>query len=437
MKLLSRQVVTSGSWLLADRIVQVLAGGLLGILKARILGPEDFGVYSYVIAVTAVAFVCCNLSLESMVVRDLVKDRKRAPVTLASCLAIQLCLGLLIPVAYLWTLSWVKPDDSRLLLVCSIYAMWLPFSVRWIFIYWFQSQVQGQYIFLCTTLAYLLSSALQCWVLLTYPSVEAVMSIMAVERAAPAFLLMLFFAWCGPTVNFSHISFSRIRELIWEALPLAISMLSILLAWKIDQIMLGSMSGLQAVGIYAVCAMLVQMLASLLAVAIRTVYPVLVESMPQSPGVPHPGYQRLYNVFTTTTVLIAIFVSLVSEFAVEVIFGSSYESSAQVLTIYIWSLVFWSLGAASGSWLVAQRLGHLVLYRSIGGMFINIGMNLLLIPLMGINGAAMATLTSLCITYLFMDMLGSHTRVAFVQKIKALAFLWVWGGLMRRDARTT
>ncbi len=58
----------------AEQILRMVAGVLVGIWVARYLGPEQFGVFSYVIAFASLFSSIAKLGLDGIVVRDLVKD---------------------------------------------------------------------------------------------------------------------------------------------------------------------------------------------------------------------------------------------------------------------------------------------------------------------------------------------------------------------------
>src|SRR5438132_9740832 len=60
-------------WLMADRILRLGVGLIVGIWVARYLGPERFGIYNYAIAFVAMFSVLATLGLESIVVRDMVR----------------------------------------------------------------------------------------------------------------------------------------------------------------------------------------------------------------------------------------------------------------------------------------------------------------------------------------------------------------------------
>jgi O-antigen/teichoic acid export membrane protein len=76
------------------------------------------------------------------------------------------------------------------------------------------------------------------------------------------------------------------------------------------------------------------------------------------------------------------------------LFKPEYAYAAPVLSVHIWSGVFVFLGAASGQYLIAENYNKLTFVRTGFGAIVNILLNLLLIPKMGMMGAAIATLAA-------------------------------------------
>ena len=67
-----RRYAPNASWMLGEQLLRMLAGVLVGIWVARYLGPEQFGIFSYVFAFVALFSSVAKLGLDSIVVRDLV-----------------------------------------------------------------------------------------------------------------------------------------------------------------------------------------------------------------------------------------------------------------------------------------------------------------------------------------------------------------------------
>jgi len=91
-------------------------------------------------------------------------------------------------------------------------------------------------------------------------------------------------------------------------------------------------------------------------------------------------------------------ISFLSKTLMLFIFGSSYVAAASVLSIYIWAGVGIFLGTAINQYLMSEDMLKAIFILNLSTMIINIILNLYLIPLIGLNGAAIATLISYSIT---------------------------------------
>src|SRR3984893_1946511 len=68
------RVLTNVAWIFGDNILRTGVRVVLGVWIARYLGPEQFGLLSYAIALVSIFSVFVNLGLNIVVVRDLVRD---------------------------------------------------------------------------------------------------------------------------------------------------------------------------------------------------------------------------------------------------------------------------------------------------------------------------------------------------------------------------
>ena len=65
------------SWLFAEKILRIIVGLLVGIWVARYLGPEQFGLFNYIQSFVGLFTVIGTLGLDSIVIRELVKDESK------------------------------------------------------------------------------------------------------------------------------------------------------------------------------------------------------------------------------------------------------------------------------------------------------------------------------------------------------------------------
>ncbi len=95
------------SWLLAERVLRMGLGLVVGIYIARHLGPQGFGVLSYVLSFVGLFMSLASLGITDVVIRELVNhpDRRNAILGTAFCLKLAgvllmwLGIGIAIPFA--------------------------------------------------------------------------------------------------------------------------------------------------------------------------------------------------------------------------------------------------------------------------------------------------------------------------------------------------
>jgi len=106
------------------------------------------------------------------------------------------------------------------------------------------------------------------------------------------------------------------------------------------------------------------------------------------------GLLRLYVLMVRISLLIAVPLAVVSPMLIELLFGAGFAESSAVLRVHIWAAIAVFLGVASSQYLTNEGLQKLSLYRTLIGLVINVVLNLILIPVYGAMGAAIATLIS-------------------------------------------
>jgi PST family polysaccharide transporter len=133
--------------------------------------------------------------------------------------------------------------------------------------------------------------------------------------------------------------------------------------------------------------------------------------------------QKLFDWLVLLSVSVAIPMTFLSDFIVEILYGKSYADSAALLAIHVWASVFVCLGVASSQNLLAENRQIISMQRTFAGLAVNILLNLLLIPSYGAIGAAVATVISQAMAAFVFDLLQKETRVLFRMKLRSLLLI--------------
>jgi O-antigen/teichoic acid export membrane protein len=166
---------------------------------------------------------------------------------------------------------------------------------------------------------------------------------------------------------------------------------------RIDQVMIGEMVGDKEVGIYSVAVQLVEAWYFLPGIIVSSVFPSIVEAKSMGDAVFYERLQKLYNFLALMAYAVAIPVTFLAGWIIELLFGPLYGKAGPMLSLLIWSFLFTNLGVARSTFLTAMNWTKIHLMTVSLGCIINVGLNYLLIPRYGGMGAVIAS----CVAYWF------------------------------------
>ena len=170
---------------------------------------------------------------------------------------------------------------------------------------------------------------------------------------------------------------------------------------KIDQVMIGAMMGNYEVGIYAAGVKLVEVWYFIPGVICGSLFPAIVNDKKTGEEMYKKRLRNFYTLMVIIPVLMAAIIAPLSKSIIFFIFGDGYLESAGVLQIYIWSSLGLFLGQAVTQYLMSENLVKTIFWLNFLAMVVNVILNLVLISILGLSGAAWATLISYMIIPLY------------------------------------
>jgi PST family polysaccharide transporter len=369
-------------------------GLLVGVWVARYLGPEQFGLLNYATAFVALFGTIATMGLNGIVVRDLVRQPETANVTMGSAFLLQLLGALMALGLIIIAINFARPDDNLSKLMVTILGFTLIFKITDVVKYWFESQVQSRYSVWVENGVFLLLAAVKVGLILNGAPLIAFVWAVFIEALLVALGLLFAYAWRGGRLSVLQATYQRSVELLRDSWPLVLSGVAVMIYMRIDQIMLGQMLDNNAVGIYSAAVRITEVWYFIPIVIVSSVFPSLIESKKQSETVYCNRMQRLYGLVFLMALIIAVVMTFMSDWVVQLLFGSDYSESSSPLSLLVWGSVPVFLGVAWGKWLIIEGKQKLALISHIIGALLNIILNIWLIPLFGVVGCAIATLIS-------------------------------------------
>jgi len=413
--------LTNTSWVLGEKILRLTVGLFVTIWVARYLGPEQFGLFNYAQSFAAIFSVIATFGLDSIVIRELVKNPVKRDIILGTAFALKLFGAFLVLCALLVTLTLLSIDikTKALVLIIASATVFQSFNV---IDFYFQSQVLSRFVVFSNALVLLLSSLLKVFLIIKGAPLIAFAYVFFFDSVVLAAGFVFFYHKHVHRLLSWSFNLITVKSLLKDSWPLIFSNMAILLYMKVDQIMIKHMLDDDAVGQYAAAVRLSEAWYFIPMAITASLFPAILNARNRSTVLYSSRLQHLYDLMAWLAILIAIITTFLSEWGVQLLYGEQYSNAASVLTIHIWASVFVFLGVASSKWFIAENLQKYTLYRTIAGGIINILLNYILIPIYGINGAAFATLVSQAVASYFFNATNKKLRVTFILQSKALLF---------------
>jgi O-antigen/teichoic acid export membrane protein len=425
-------IVDNVSWLFFDKLLRMGVGLFIGVWIARYLGPEQFGLLSFATAFVGMFGAIAALGLQGIVVRDLVRNPEGARETLGTAAILQLIGGLVAYLLMLVVIVSLRPDDTVARTIVAILGSMTLLEASKVAVFWFESQVQSKYTVWVQDGVFLVFAALKVVLILQQASLVDFVWATLVEALIAAIILLCVMSLRGPSFATLRVSAKRGMSLLCDSWPLILSSIAITIYMKIDQIMLGQMISDEAAGFYAVATRISEVWYFIPMAIVASVFPDILEAKKKrSKEQYYARLQKLYDLMVAIGVAVALPMTFLSTTIITLLFGEAYLGAGAVLAIHIWASVFVFLGVASGKWILAENRQLLSFQRAALGAIVNIGLNLWLIPINGVIGAALATVVSQAIAYWLYDGIQESTQKMFWMKLVAMNPLR-WSALISR-----
>ncbi len=417
------KIFSNAGWLLGDKVVRMGVGLFVVAWVARYLGPERFGILSYALALIALLVPIGKLGLDTIVVRDIVRDEGATHEILGTAFTAKLISGIIVAILGVVTISLIKPGDLEMLWLVAILSLMIVFPAMDVVDFWFQSQLRSKNIVIARDAAFLLASIATVGILLAKSSLLA----FAGARSLELFLAALGMAWAykmsGNSIKRWRFDKSRLKMLMADSWPLILAGVVTGIYMRIDQVMIGQMIGNAAVGQYSVAIRIAEVFYFLPVVISKSSFPAIINAKGISSDLYKRRVQKLCSWLAIISYAIALPMTFLSDFVVRVIFGRQYMEAGPVLAIYIWALVFVFLGVAKSTWITSEGLMKYIFISTGMGAVLNILLNIAFIRSWGMLGAAYATLISQSIASVLSNALFRKTRPIFFVQIKSLLLL--------------
>lgn len=415
----AKRIVKNVSILFISRIIGYILAFLYLIYMARYLGAEGFGILSFAIAFTSIFAILADLGLNTLIVREIAKDKKFAREYLGTTLSMKIVLSILTIVLVDLTINFLgyTLQTVEVVYIIVLYIIFTSFSQTFYSI--FQAFEKMEY----QAVGEILNNILMfTGVLLVIYYKFDIISFAFIYLITSFIILGYNITIC--TWKFvlpkMEINWKFWNSTLKEALPFGMTGVFTTIYVSIDSVMLMWMQGNDVVGLYNAAYKIIGLLAFIPAVINFAIFPIMSRYHISSNKNLKKIVWTYFKLMIIIGVPVLVGISFLSTEIISLIYGKGYEGSVIALQVLIWTTLFVFANSAFVQLFQATNR-QLTVTKIVGiGTLINVILNLLLIPRISLVGAGIATaLAELTFTIL---LIISTYKIGYGVNVKKLSF---------------
>ncbi len=406
------------SWLFSERILRMGVGFFVIIALTRYLGPENFGVLSYSQSLVGIFAAFATLGIDVILVRELTINKDNSNNLVGTAFFLRVIVSIIVIATIFMLNSFI--NDKEAVMLTSIIAFALIFQSLNTIDAFFQANVISKYSVLANAMAFVVSSALK--LLLVYFEMDLI-------YFAYAFVLDSFFIGIGYIYIYTKQQNSLFRwtfdketavYFLKNGWPLMLVALAAVIYARIDQVMIKHILDNEAVGNYAAALKVSELFYFIPLLMAQSIFPKIIEVKSKSERQYFALLEKLYRLLFWCVIPISLGLFIFSDLIVSTLYGDQFTRASSILSILAFSIIFVAIGTITTKLLYAEKYEKKYLYRSVFGVFVNIGFNLYFIPAYGPEGAAASTLLTLFFIYYVYDIFDKDLHKFYYLKLKCL-----------------
>ncbi len=424
-RMMNSKSITNSGWIIGQQVFQMLLQLVVSIITARYLGPSNYGTLNYTASFVTFFTSIASLGMDGVIIKKLIDHPDKEGVYIGSCMGLRLVSSTLAIVTVSIVVYLLNPDEPIKVLLVFLQSCALIFSAIQILDSWFQRHLRSKYVSISKIIACLVVYSYKIFLLVTAKGLVwfAVSNILT--DSIIALVELIFYKKQGGEKLKFNLGIGQ--DVLKESYHFIISGLMVSLYSQMDRVMIGQFLNDLDVGLYSMATTISSMWIFIPTAIINSFRPVILER--KSYG-DEKGFllrlEQLYSFIIWLCIIVSFIVALGARLAIYVLYGSAYLGAVPALRISIWCETFAMIGSARGIWILAEQKNKYIKYYLSIGLVVNLLLNSLLIPYMGINGAAIATLITQITTSIIAPLFFKETRVHTRIVIESFLLKWRW-----------
>lgn len=386
------RILSNALWIIVMQCIKALITVGVSMLTTRFLGPSNYGLINYAASIVSFVAPLMYLGYNNTLVRELVHHPEDEGEILGSAIGSSLLSSVICVAMVVAFVSVANAGEKTTLLVCGLYSTLLIFQSIDLLLFWFQAKLMSKYSAIASLCAYIIVAAYKVCILVFGKDVYWLAVSSAIEYMLVSLILLIVYKRLGgKKLKFS---FSRVKRMLNSSKFYIVASMMVSVSAYIDRIMIKLMINDTVNGYYSAAVTCAAMATFVFVAIIDSFRPEIVEHRKKDKEKFRQLTKMMYSTLIYLSLAQCVVFFLLAEPIVKVICGADYGQTVPLLRLVVWYTPFSYLAAARNVWILAEQKERYLWIINLTSAVVNIVSNLILIPLYGAMGAAIASLIS-------------------------------------------
>ena len=417
------KVTKNVGWAVAGKTVSLLGSLLVGILVARYLGPEQYGLMNYVISYVCIFQVFATFGLDSIEIREESRHPEERDVIIGTAFTIKTILAA-ITLAAVAVSVMITETDSFTRWMIMLYSLSIVLNSLNVIRNHFTSLVWNEYVVKTEISRTVIGALIKIGLLFAKAGLGWFIAVYTFDFVLLASGYCTSYRLKIDRIKLWRFDIKWAKYLVAQSFPLMLTGAAVMIYQRIDQVMIGKMIDSASVGQFSVASKFVEVLIFVPTIIAQTIAPILIRTREKDNDEYKKKSQVFMNVTIWGSIFMSVIMSLISYYVVIWTFGKAYLPAVLILQILSFKTVSVALSNTAGQLLIIEGLQKYAILRDAFGCVICVVFNLLLIPRFGTEGAAVVAILSNLSAGYIADLFIPQYRHLFRMQSKALLLGW-------------
>jgi O-antigen/teichoic acid export membrane protein len=393
------KLLENSSWLMIDKLSKLFPGIIIMALIARYLGPEEFGIWNYALALTTIVGSLAILGMDKIAVKELLNNEQQQGSIVGTIIFMRLIAAITCMLVST-SIVMLSRQHQQLYLYCTIFSSLIIVLQSFdVLDYFYQAKNQVKRVIIPKVVVFLIFCAIKLLIIYLHGTLITFLWTAVIELLVTYAIIVTIYWYYHTPGHPLQVSLFLAKTLLAQGWPLVISGLVVVLFLKIDLVLLDVLANPATLGEYVSAAKISELWYAVPTVLSVAMLPGLIQQKKNNKTAYIHTLEKWLRLSFWLSFAIAVFVTLTAHILIPFLYGAGYSAASLMLMIHIWASIPVFTSIVLVQYLFVEGEYKIYLYANTSGLIVNVVVNLFLIPAYGGTGAAIATVVAYTTVY--------------------------------------